>query len=200
MFRSLLCRLVHFTGQLPGVPCLFLTWIAKVIDLNWKIAHGVLYTAERLSSFGLAVPPQCFSGAPVESLTHLFFACPLAQSVLSWLQSLMFSFNPMSPVLLVRHSLFALDPAELRTTPRIFVYMLNVCKFFIWSSRNDFRFRGVQPGAVSVIEGVKARVKFNLPLFFKRFKSSRRRRYFHRQWGARCVVASVIDGELTLCL
>ena len=56
----------------------------------------------------------------------------------------------------------------------------------------------MQPGAVSVIECVKARVKFNLPLFFKRFKSSRRQRYFHRQWGARGVVASVSSGQLSL--
>ena len=110
----------------------------------------------------------------------------------------MFSFSPMSPVLLVRHSLFGLNPVELRATPRIFVYTLNVCKFLIWRSRNDFRFRGVQPGAFSVIESVKARVKFNLPLFFKRFKSSRRRRYFHRQWGACGVIASVTAGQLSL--
>ena len=89
---------------------------------------------------------------------------------------------------------------ELRATPRIFVYILNVCKFVIWRSRNDFRFRGVQPGAVSVIESVKARVKFNLALFFKRLKSSRRRRYFQHQWGARGVVAAVADGKLTFCL
>ena len=106
----------------------------------------------------------------------------------------------MSPVLLPRHSLFGLDPSELRATPRIFGYMLNVCKFFIWLSRNDFRFRGIQPGAVSVIESVKACVKFNLPLFFKRFKSSRSKRYFHHQWGAHGVVAPVDDGKLTLCL
>lgn len=29
----------------------------QVLDLNWKIAHGVIYTAERpFSSFGLSVP------------------------------------------------------------------------------------------------------------------------------------------------
>ena len=171
----------------------------QVLDLNWKIAHGVIYTAERLfSSFGLSVPLPCFCGAPVETLSHLFYACPLAQSVLSWLQSLMFSYSTMSPVLLVRHSLFGLNPAELRVTPRIFVYTLNVCKFFIWRSRNDFRFRNAQPGALSVIESVKARVKFNLPIFFKRFKSSRRRRYFHRQWGAHGIVASVAAGRLSM--
>ena len=33
-----------------------------------------------------------------------------------------------------------------------------------------------------MIEMVKSRVRFYLPLLFKRFKSSRRRRLFHRQW------------------
>ena len=124
----------------------------KVIDLNWKIAHGVLYTAEHLSSFGLPVPLQCFCGAPVEILTHLLFACPLAQSVLSLLQSLLFPFSPMSLVLLPHHSLFGVDPSGLCATSRIFGYMLNACKFFIWLSRNDFRFCGLQPGTFPVRE------------------------------------------------
>lgn len=172
----------------------------QVIDLNWKIAHGVLYTAQRLVSFGLPVPLPCFCGAPVESLEHLFFYCPLAQSVLSWLQSLMFSFSPMCPVVLYRHALFGFSSDELRVTPRIFVYLLYVCKFLIWQSRNDFCFRDVRPGATSIIVQVKTCVRLHLPLFFKRFKSSRWKRYFHCQWGARGVVASVAAGQLTLNL
>ena len=39
------------------------------------------------------------------------------------------------------------------------------------------------------------RTRFNIPLFFKRFRSSHRRRYFHRQWGARGVIVSVVDGR-----
>ena len=120
VLRSLPLRLVLFTGQLLG-GLSFFNLDGQVIDLNWKIAHGVLYTAGRLSSFRLSVPLPCFCGAPVETLSLLSFACPLAQSVLAWVQSLMFSFDPMSPVLLVRHSLFGLDPAEVRSTPRIFV-------------------------------------------------------------------------------
>ena len=106
----------------------------------------------------------------------------------------------MFPVLLVHHSLFGLDPVKLRATPHIFVYILNVCKFFIWRSRNDFRFCGVQPGAVSIIEDVNAHVKFNLPLFFKHLKSSHRRCYFHRQWSAQGVVADVVNGKFTFRL
>ena len=31
-----------------------------VSDLNWKLAHGVLYTADHLISFGYAIPGACF--------------------------------------------------------------------------------------------------------------------------------------------
>ena len=80
--------------------------------------------------------------------------------------------------------------------PRVFVYMLNVCKFCIWGARNDFRLRGVRPSAVDVMERVKSRVRFNLPLFFRRFQSDHRRRYFVRQWGGRFVVASLHNDAL----
>ena len=129
-------------------------------------------------SFGLPVPLACFCGASVESLEHLFFYCPLAQSVLAWLQSLMFSFSPMCPVILCPHALFRFNSDELRVTPCVFVYLLNVCKLLIWQSRNDFRFRDVSPCATSIIAQVRSHVRFNLPLFFKRFKSRRHKRYF----------------------
>ena len=118
----------------------------------------------------------------------------------SWLQSLMFRSSPRFPTLSFRHVLFGFDPDELRVVPNVFVYMLNVCKFFIWHARNDFRFRGVQPGAIVVIKEVKSRVRFHLPLLFKRFKSSRRRRYFGRQWGARGIIGSVTGSLLIIHL
>ena len=169
-----------------------------VIDLCWKISHGVLYTAERLAGFGYALSTACFCSAPVESLSHLFFHCPLAVSVLSWLQSLMFLASPLCPSILVRHALFGFSADELSVVPQVFVYMLNVCKFCIWGARNDFRFRGVRPSAVDVMERVKSRVRFNLPLFFRRFRSDRRRRYFVRQKGGRGVVASSQNDALVV--
>ncbi len=170
----------------------------QVIDLSWKIAHGVLYTAARLASFGYDFSTSCFCGPVSETLEHLFFYCPLAHSVLSWLQSLMFISSPLAASLACRHALFGFSSAELLVLPRIFVYILGVCKFYIWHARNDFRFRDVRPGAASVIENVKTRVRFHLPLHFKRFSSSRKRRYFHRQWGGRGAVASVVGSRLVL--
>ena len=172
----------------------------EVIDLNWKIALGVLYTAQHLVSFELPVPLSCFCGFPVESLEHLFFPCPLAQSVLCWLQSLMFSFSPICPVILCCHVLFGFSPDELQDTPCIFAYILNLCKFVIWQSRNDYRFCALSPGATSAVIKVRVHVKFNLPWFFKPFRSSRRQCYFHRHRGANGVLSSVAAGQLTLCL
>ena len=191
-----------------GALLYFLLWTSATpsirftltFSLNWKLAHGVLYTAQRLASFRLPVPLPCFCGAPVESLDPFFFYCPLACSVLSWLQSLMFSFSFMCPALLLHHVRFGFSSDELCATPRVLVYLLNLCKFFIWQFRNDFRFRNVPPGAVDVIAKVKSRLKCHVPVLFKRFQSSRCPRYFHRRWGARCVVASVNGSHLSIVL
>ena len=158
-----------------------------VIDLSWKIAHGVVFTAARLCHFGYDVSLACFCGE----------SCPLAQSVISWFQSL-FRCSPLSPVLVCRHLLFGFSLDELRVVPRGLVYALNVLKYFIWLARNDHRFRDIHPSAVEVLKNVKVRLRFNLPVLYRRFKSSRRRRYFHRQWGARGVLAAVVDGRLIL--
>ena len=178
----------------------FLPLDRKVIDLNWKVAHGVLYTAERLTSFGYDIPKACFCGYHTESSSHLFFSCPLAQSGISWIQSLLFKASPLAPSLEVRHLLFGFSKDEFRCVPKVFAYLLNVCKFIVWSQRNDHRFRAEAPSALKLLACLKARLGFYLPLFFKRFISIRRRRFFNRQWGANGVVGSVSGDTFSLCL
>lgn len=63
--------------------------------------------------------------------SHLFFGCPLASGVLSWLQSLMFRFSPRCPTLSCRHVLFGFSPSELHAVPRVFVYLLCLLKYFV---------------------------------------------------------------------
>ena len=147
------------------------------------------------------IPIACFCNPlSAESLEHLFFSCPLAQAVLSWLQSLMSRCSALIPSLLCRHVLFGFNSDELCVVPRGFVYMRNVCKYFLWSAHNDYRFRNIVPSSGTVCAQVCARVRFHLPLPFKRLRSSRCRRYFVRQRGARGVVASVLDGQLLVHL
>ena len=162
----------------------FLPLDRLVSDLNWKVAHGVFYTADRLISFGYAIPGACFCGYHLESAEHLFFSCPLAQSGIAFVQSLLTLAAPLSPSIDVRHMLFGFNSDELRCIPRVFCYLLNVCKFFIWVQRNDMRFRSTRPSAVRLLAALRSRVSLYLPLFSKRFQSPQRRHYFPRQWGA----------------
>ena len=110
------------------------------IELAWLISNGVLRTAHCLVIiFGMVdVPLACLcSPAVSETLDHLFFYCPLAQSSLSWLQALMLRCSALFPSLAFRHVLFGFNQDEFLCVPRIFVYILNVCKFFLWQARND---------------------------------------------------------------
>ena len=174
----------------------FLPLDHKVTDLNWKVCHGVLYTAARLSSFAYNYPTACFCGHLLESSDHLFFDCPLARSGIDWIQSLLYVASPLAPPISLRHVFFGFSSDELLCVPRIFVYLLQVCKYMVWTQRNDHRFRSVRPSAINLIASIKARVKFYLPLFFKRFRSRRRRRYFTRQRGGNDTICTVSDSTL----
>jgi len=122
---------------------------------------------------------------------HLFFSCPLAQSGLDWIQSKLFLASPLAPSISVRHVLFGFSSDDLLCVPLVFAYMLNVCKFLVWAQRNDYRFRSKPPSALSLLARLKQRLRFYLPLFFKRFNSNRRRRYFLRHWGANGTLGSI---------
>lgn len=167
----------------------------QVRDLSWKVAHGVLYTADRLISFGYHYAPSCFCGYHLECAEHLFFSSPLAKSGLDWIQSVLFLATPLAPSITVRHVLFGFSSDDFRCVPRVFAYMLNVCKFLVWAQRNDFRFRSKPPSAISLLARLKQRLHIYLPLFFKRFRSARRRRYFLRQWAANGVLGSIQDNS-----
>ena len=116
-------------------------------------------------SFGYAYDPSCFCGFQTETLEYLFFSCPLAQSGIAWIQSILFQASPLAPTIEARHLLVGFSTDEFRCVPRVFAYLLNVCKYFIWVQRNDFRFRANPPGALGLLACIKSRVRFYLPSF-----------------------------------
>lgn len=110
------------------------------MNLSWKIAQGVLCTAERLHGFGYAMSLYSFCGFPLESLDHLFISCPLAQSGLSWIQSLLFPAAPRTPLINIKDVLFQFSCDDFWTFQRVFTYLIGVCKLGVWCQQNDFRF------------------------------------------------------------
>ena len=127
----------------------------QVRDLSWKVAHGILYTADCLISFGYQLSLVCFCGYHLECPEHLFFLCPLAQSGLDWIQSKLFLASPLAPSMSVRHVLFGFTSDDLLCVPRVFAYMLNV-----WTQRNDHCFRLKPPSALCLPARLKQRLRF----------------------------------------
>ena len=83
----------------------------------------------------------------------------------------MFRASSLCPSLLCHHVLFGFSASELAVVPRVFVCLLNLAKYFLWRAHNDYRFCDVQPGALPLIEVVKAHVKYYVCILFKRFRS-----------------------------
>ena len=134
-----------------------------------------------------------FCGPVSKSLEHLSFYCPLAHSVLSWLQS-----SPLAPSLICRRALFGFNSDELLFVTRSFVYILGVLKLFIWYARNAFAFAMFVldlPQSSRMLKLVLALIFLCIPkvCIFKR-------RNFHRQWGGCGAVPSVVRGCLVLQL
>lgn len=75
----------------------------KLIDLCWP---RCFVHCSPPCFFGLNVPLDCLCGHSDETLEHLFFYCPLAQSGLEWIQSLLVRSSPLAPAITVRHVLF----------------------------------------------------------------------------------------------
>ena len=142
-----------------------------VIDLAWKVAHGVPYSAERLASIGYQVDLSCFCGAQPESLEHLFFYCPLAQSGLAFIEFLLYSAVPVAPTIICRHVLFGFSSDELLAVPPAFVYLLNLLKYYVYRSRNDFRFCNLPVSDIDLVICIKTHFRFNIFIYARCFKS-----------------------------
>ena len=47
--------------------------------------------------------------------------------------------------------MFGCSQDELLCVPRVFVYILSVCKYLTWLAPNDYCFRDVAPSGVAVL-------------------------------------------------
>ena len=161
------------------------------------MAHGVLYTADRLIGFGYAIDANCFCGTALKTPSHLFFSCPLAQCALSWLQSLMFSYFSSCPSLVCRHVLFGFAHCELRSLPKLFL-CFQCLQIFHMACPLWLPLSGRPSRCASTYRRVYSIVGFHLSILFKRSKSLRRTRILYWRWGAAGINGSVVDDRFVL--
>ena len=168
----------------------------NVVDLNWKIAHGVLYTASRLvNSFGMRnIDVRCHCGAPEETLEHLFFECPFAQLLINWVYFQLVSVLPNERPFSVTDLLFGVIAARRKRIPQVFVWMLQTMKHSIWLARCDFRFRAVPPVEANCLKRTIAKVQFLLTVAARKCRTKKQRDCFCKEFLANGTLGS-FNGE-----
>ena len=169
-----------------------------IIDLNWKIAHGVLYTGAHLAyGFHMAhVDPQCFCGADDKTLEHLFFECELARLLVAWVFFNLMLRNPTAQRFSVDELLFGFSAARHQAIPSIIIDMLQVMKHTTWVAWCDFRFRQTRPLAHVCLLKAIAKLKFVLHLLGRRCETVAQIRTFERDWLTRSTLGHFEGKEL----
>ena len=155
VFGSLHLHLVSFTGLLRGTLFPFLTSTAKSLILTGKLCTVFFTLWSALCPLVCQSLCLVFVVLLLSPLSICFFPIPLLRVFYVGFSPSCSLFPPMCPVIQCCQVLFGFNLDELRATPRVFVYLLNVCKFVIWHSWNDFRFHGVSPGATSAVIKVR---------------------------------------------
>ena len=169
-----------------------------VIDLNWQISHGVLYTGARLAyRFHIAnVDPRCFCAADDETLEHLFFECELARLLVAWVYFHLLRLDPTAGRFSVEELLFGFSEDRRRAIPPIIIFMLLVMKHAIWVARCDFRFRQQMPVAHQCLKTAISKLKFILRILGRRCETAAQIRAFEREWLARGTLGHFEGEEL----
>ena len=137
-----------------------------VIDLNWKITHGVLYTASRLvNSFGYKkIDVVCFCRCDAETLEH--------QILINWVFFQLLRVVPDATPFTVRELLLGFCGSRRRRIPTVIKWMLLVMKHQIWVARCDLRFHNIPPDEAKCQKIAIARIKFLLRVLASKYSSS----------------------------
>ena len=167
-----------------------------VVDLNWKIAHGVLYTVSRLvHRFGMAnINPQCHCRADEESLEHLFFECRYSRILVGWVYFNLLGYEANARPFTVDELLFGFCQERRKRIPDVIIWMLQVVKHSLWLARDDFRFRDKLRTEAECLNAVIARLKFLLKVLAGRCRSPSQIRSFEKQWLANSTLGH-FEGE-----
>ena len=83
---------------------------------------------------------------------------------------------------------------------RVFLFICCMCLNFLSGTRETISFSICKAWGIVIISWSQIPFAFYLPVFFKRFVSARRKRYFIRQWGGNGVVCSLRGSDLVFHL
>ncbi|KAJ8035265.1 hypothetical protein HOLleu_22431 [Holothuria leucospilota] len=137
----------------------------KLIDFQWRVAHNVLFTGDRVARFGIGDGkcPRASCNA-IESPKHLFWECPNAHHIVNWAQSMYHTLVNDNVTLSYEHFLYGFIT---RKAPKGVLkklrFIFSVSKFMIWKYRCIHVFEGKHtPGhqiKMAITKEIKIRIQ-----------------------------------------
>ena len=132
--------LIQFSITWKWIHCPFVDAVYR--DLSWRIAHDILPTQHILYKFKSSRLCKCnLCQSRVETLTHLFFQCPMVVGLWTYVAHLYWQLTGLHISITQEHVLFnVFTPWVSSYHNDMFVLLVNLMKFCIWTKRNLCKF------------------------------------------------------------
>ena len=132
--------LIQFSITWKWIHCPFVDAVYR--DLSWRIAHDILPTQHILYKFKSSRLCKCnLCQSRVETLTHLSFQCPMVVGLWTYVAHLYWQLTGLHISITQEHVLFnVFTPWVSSYHNDMFVLLVNLMKFCIWTKRNLCKF------------------------------------------------------------
>ena len=131
----------------------------KLKDFQWRLAHDILYTGERIQKWGigdgLCPMDTCVC---IETVNHIFWECPKVKPIITWIDNIFKFFEGNDAKLTADLFLYGFPDTKLcKTTFKRLWYLFCTCKFVIWKSRCIHVFESQIHSSVYLLSSIRKR-------------------------------------------
>ena len=141
-----------------------------IVNVSYKLAHGVLPVADRLNSFGINIDKLCtFCKKENETMPHLFVYCTHIQWCKKYIASWIFDVCKLGiskNLILFTSSQKDIARHNLKTV----LILLSEYRFCIWTSRNKMRYDKKHQTPLDIASLFMRRIKSRILIDFHRLQ------------------------------
>ena len=150
----------------------------KLCDFQWRLAHNVLYSGERIKDWGMGdgLCP-CVNCNCIETIKHIFLECPKVRPVISWIKLLVKMCSGLEIPLSFNLFLYGFPkPCSSTDVFNRIWYIFCASKFIMWKSRCVHVFQSKLHSSDAIIRMIVNHLKNRVHadkhrLSFTKFKS-----------------------------
>ena len=159
---------IDFNTAWKWIQCSFVD--PKYRDLAWRVINEILPTQSYLYKFNISRNVKGYlCKRSVETLSHLFFACPMLNGLWKLVEDVLFQLTDSQVKMTIRAILFNIFQPHVTTRfNELLILLVNLMKYCIWITRNEAKHES------------KNVTKIGIKAFFIRTLSSRIRADFVR--------------------